>query len=197
MARRDDLIKLLGEVLSHIRQTSDPAQALAPGVQAVAADLARSLDEQHSLDVEARYVLGWLRWHQAEALPDGQRQAAIDTALELLSPAASLIGQLGFPEPLLPALGDLAIRDLIAMVEHARVSRDTALLTEAIVRCGHVLEAAPATQPEFARRMSFLGVALLTRFQQAGDAKDIDNAVAAARRAVEHSAGDRDNDKYR
>ncbi|MFG1815448.1 CHAT domain-containing protein [Kribbella sp. NPDC049174] len=196
MGSRDDLIEQLGEVLSRIRETLDPSPALAPVVVAVAADLARSLDERHSLDVEARYVLGWLTWHQAEALPDWQQQSAIDNALELLSPAASLIGQLGFPEQLLPALGELAMPELTAMVEHARASRDTALLTEAIVRCGHVLEAAPATQPEIARRMSFLGVALLTRFQQTGDTEDIDNAVAAVRRAVELGDGDRNIDMY-
>ena len=196
MGRRDELIQLLGELLSRIQETRDPSQALAPAVLAVAADLADSLDEQHSLDVEARYLLGWLTWHQAEALPDPQRQAAIDNALELLSPAASQIGQLGFPEPLLPALGDLAMPELAAMVQHATANRDTALLTEVIVRCGNVLEVAPATQPEFARRASFLGVALLTRFQQTGDDGDIDNAAAAVRRAVELGADDRQLDMY-
>ena len=190
MGRRDDLIQLLGELLSRIQETRDPSQAMAPAVLAVAADLVDSLDEQQSLDVEARYLLGWLTWHQAEALQDEQQQAAIDNALELLSPAASQIGQLGFPEPLLPALGDLAMPELAAMVQHATANRDTALLTEVIVRCGNVLEVAPATQPEFARRVSFLGVALLTRFQQTGAVEDIDNAAAAVRHAVELGADD-------
>ena len=196
MARRDDLIELLSEFLSRIRQTGDPSQALAPSVVAVAADLARSLDQANAGDIEARYVLGWLRWHQAEALPDAQRQAAIDNALDLLSPAATLIGQLEFPEPLLPALGDLAMPYLTAMIEQAVAGQDTALLSEAIVRCGYVVEAAPAAQPEFARRLSVLGVALLTRFQRTGDPEDIDNALAAVRRAAQLAADDRNIDMY-
>lgn len=196
MGRRDDLTQLLGEFLSRIRESGDPSQAMAPTVVAVAADLARSLDETNGGDVHARYLLGWLSWHQAEVAPARQRQALVDNALELMAPAATMIGQVEFPAPLLPALTDRAMPDLTDMVEHARATQDLALLSDVIVRYDHVLNATPEAHPEFARRLSIFGVALSLLSQWRGEARYMDDALAVSRRAVLLGADDGDIDMY-
>jgi CHAT domain-containing protein len=196
MGRREDLIQLLGEFLARIRESGDPEQALAPSATAVAADLARSMDEESSWDIEARLLLGWLTWYRAEALPAEQRRTALDDALEILGPIATGIGVLEFPEPLLPALADRVVPTLGELLEYARLNRDTRTLSNAIDCLAHVLAATPEGRPEFAYRLSMLGGALLIRYQQAGDREDLDGALTAARRSARLGAGDRDLDAY-
>lgn len=106
MGRRSQLLELLEEVLQQINQSGDPSLALGAGVRALAADLAANLDEAESWDLPARFMLGWLKWYQFEALPEGPNRAAADEALEMLTPAAITIGMWELPEPLLPALAD-------------------------------------------------------------------------------------------
>jgi tetratricopeptide (TPR) repeat protein len=190
IVRRNGLIELLGEFVRRIEESGDPSLAAAPGVQALAADLSRCLDEEHSPDIPARHLLGWLRWYQAAALPSDQRQPMVDAAMDVLSPAAIAIGLLEFPEPLLPALADQAAPRLTALLQHAAASADSRLLTDAVVSWTHLVNATPEGHPHRAERMSILCGGLLTRYQRTHDPADLDSGLAAGRSAVERGAGD-------
>ncbi|KAA9158558.1 CHAT domain-containing protein [Amycolatopsis acidicola] len=196
MTRRDELTELLAGFVGRIRESGDPAQAFAPAVTSLAADLARSMDETAPDNVEAWYVLGWLRWLQAEALTGEERQAAAGNALGLLLPAASLLGRAEFPAPLLPALGDEIMPQLAAMIGQASRAGNTAMLSEAVVIFGHVLAATYEDNPDLPQRLSLFGAALMTRFQLAGDERDLESALSALRDAVRLGARDRGLDTY-
>ncbi|HVV11952.1 CHAT domain-containing tetratricopeptide repeat protein [Amycolatopsis sp.] len=192
MGRREDLIELLGEFLRRIRDSADPSQAFAPSVLAVAADLA----SENPPDAEAWYLLGWLRWHQAEALSGAERQTAAEEALGLFTVAAALIGHLEFPAPLLPALADRAVPELAAALQQARLSGDTELFARALASLDHALAATPEGHPDLPQRLSVFGAALLTRFQQAGAQQDLEVALSVLRQAVRLGSEDRGLDTY-
>ncbi|MFD2415703.1 CHAT domain-containing protein [Amycolatopsis pigmentata] len=196
MGRQDDLIDLLAQFVGRIRESGDHAQAFAPGVTEPASELAASIDETAQGNAEAWYVLGWLRWLQAEALTGEERQAAAENAFELLLPAASLLGTLDFPEPLMPALGDALMPQLAALTERASRAGDTALLSQAIAVFGQVVGTTFNDNPDLPQRLSLFGAALMARFQRAGDARDLESALRALRHAVGLGAGDRLLDTY-
>ncbi|NBH09414.1 hypothetical protein, partial [Amycolatopsis sp. SID8362] len=193
MGRRDDLVVLLGDFVARIRQSGDHSQAFAPSVVAVAADLEKSRREP---DVEAGYVLGWLHWLQAQVLLGADREAALRAAMHLLSPAATMLGEIDFPEPLLPALAEAAQGPLTAALQEAARTGDLGLLDDVISGYRHNIGATPPDDPALARRLSFFGAAHFTRFQLTGDRADADQAVVLARRAVELGTADEDFDKY-
>ena len=51
--------------------------------------------------------------------------------------------------------------------------------------CGAAVTATPPGHPSLAGHLSDLGVALLKRFEQAGDAADLDAAIDTGRQAVD------------
>jgi tetratricopeptide (TPR) repeat protein len=215
MRNREQLLDLLGEFMVRIRDSGDLSLAWEPSVTAVAADLAGRLDETathaceiadlaggqdetatYVYEVNARYLLGWLRWYQAGSLPDGQRQVAINDALELMAPATVGISLLKFPPPLLPALADRAAPYLAELLRQAMASPDASLLADAAGEWTNLVNATPEGHPDLARRLSLLCGTLTTRYERAGDVADLDNAVDAGRRAITLGVSDCDWGMY-
>jgi tetratricopeptide (TPR) repeat protein len=186
----------LGEFLQRIRDAGDASLAWAPGVTAVAAELASSLEEDRAWDVPARHLLGWLKWYQALALPAEQQRSAAEEALDILAPAAIAIGFLEFPHSLLPALADCAAPGLTGLLQHAEAHPDAGLLSDVVDAWTHLVNATPEEHPDRAQRLSILGGGLLIRFQRTGTPQDLEDALAVLRRAVRLGVGDRGAGMY-
>ncbi|MGW3247394.1 CHAT domain-containing protein [Streptomyces sp. NPDC001070] len=193
---RDELLGLLGEFVQRIRATGDPSPAWSPGVIAMADSLAGTLDAEERPDIPARHVLGWLKWYQAEAVPDGRRQALVDEAFDLLAAASIAIGWVEFPEPLLPALADQAALRLPAMLHHAALGPDTRLLSDLVDQWIHVVNATAEGHPKRAQRLAIACGALVSRSQRTDAAADLDQALAAGRRAVQLGADEENLGMY-
>ncbi|KOG06805.1 CHAT domain-containing protein [Streptomyces viridochromogenes] len=201
MGRRDELARLLEQALRWIRDSGDPALALTPGVNALAAELMRTLDGAESegsendgsesdragsTDTEARHALGWLKWYQFQALPQGrQKEAALEEALEQLTPAAITMGLWELPAPLLPALADRAEPSLITVLEYAAAGSDTTLLSYVVDHWVHLVNATPEGHPQRPHRLAVVCGAFWIRFSRTGDRRDLEDALATGRRAVE------------
>ncbi|MFH8569156.1 CHAT domain-containing protein [Streptomyces sp. NPDC017993] len=204
MRRRDELVDLLDEFLQRVRNSRDPSQALMPGINALAAELERSLDASASADTRsldasgttdtpARHALGWLKWYQFQALPEGpQQRAVLEEALEHLTPAAITMGLWELPEPLLPALADRAAPSLITVLEYAAAGSDTTLLSYVVDHWIHLVNATPERHPERPHRLAIICGAFWMRFSRTGDPRDLDDALATGRRAVEIASRRRD-----
>ncbi|AZQ35794.1 CHAT domain-containing protein [Streptomyces cyaneochromogenes] len=196
MRRRDELVGRLAEALRWIGNSGDPSLALTPGLDAMAAEIKRDLDESGTTgtgtgesgitDTEARHALGWLKWYQFQALPQGLRkQAVLEEALEQLTPAAITMGLWELPEPLLSALADRAAPRLLDLLEYASAGSDTTLLSYVVDHWVHLVNATPEGHPERPHRLAIVCGAFWMRFSRTGDPRDLDGALATGRRAVE------------
>ncbi|MGZ2357212.1 CHAT domain-containing protein [Streptomyces sp. 372A] len=190
MARRDELLLILGEFVQWIGETGDTAMAWSPQMTAVAQDLAAELDEAEGWDIPARQALGWLKWYQACAASGEERQRAADEALRVLVPAAMVIGMVPFPEPLLPALADEAATRLPAMIEYALSSPDDDQFVALVDTAVHIANATPSGHPQRAHRLAVVCHALLSRSARNGRFVRLGQALAAARQGVAHSRPD-------
>lgn len=196
MERRDRLLSTVGEVVQRIGETGDPSPAWSPGVLAMADDLARCHGEAASMDIETSHLLGWLRWYQAASAPEERRHALVEDAFRLLAEASIAIGWVEFPEPLLPALVDEAAARLAPMLMEATTRPDTDELADLVGQWIHVVNATPDDHLERARRLSLACAGLVSLVQRTNTASDLDQALAAGRRAVELAGDDRDLGMY-
>ncbi|MFE7272975.1 hypothetical protein [Streptomyces sp. NPDC057623] len=185
MGRRDELAGLLEEALRWIGDSGDPSLALTPGVDALAAELVRTLDGAQGSDTAARHALGWLKWYQFQALPEGRRkEAALEEALEQLTPAAITMGLWELPAPLLPALADRAAPSLISVLEYAVAGSDPTLLSYVVDHWAHLVNATAQGHPERPHRLAVLCGAFWIRFSRTGDPRDLEESLATGRHAV-------------
>jgi len=153
------------------------AEALARGRR-----LARLLRDDDE-DLESRSLLGWLHWYRYQALPAGQDQQDLATAVELFTPCFLAAGG-GLPEPLLPVLASRAASTAVVLLERALGTADPTLLSAAIQLLERILTVTPASDPDRAAMLSNLGAALLTRFERGGVLADLDAAIEVGREAV-------------
>ncbi|MFL4908300.1 CHAT domain-containing protein [Streptomyces sp. MMS24-I2-30] len=190
--RRDECLASLSDVLRRISDSGDPSLALRPAVDALAAELTGLVDESEQWDLDARYLLGWLKWYQFEALPQGQGRAAAVAALDLLTPGAITIGVREFPGPLLPALADRVVARSAALLQHAAAGPDVSLLSDVVDHWIHLVNATPHGHPDRPQRLTILCGGLHTRFARTGNPQDLKDALATGRRAVQIASGHRD-----
>ncbi|MFB7497219.1 CHAT domain-containing protein [Streptomyces sp. NPDC056161] len=190
--RRDECLASLSDVLRRISDSGDPSLALLPAVDALVAELTGLVDESEQWDLDARYLLGWLKWYQFEALPQGQGRAAAVAALDLLTPGAITIGVREFPGPLLPALADRVVARSAALLQHAAAGPDVSLLCDVVDHWIHLVNATPQGHPDRPQRLTILCGGLHTRFVRTGNPQDLKDALTTGRRAVQIASGHRD-----
>ena len=163
-------------------------QDLALVLEAEAAQEARGLTElirDDQADIHSRYLLGWLYWYRYQALPDGQGQSELDSAISMFIPC--LLGDIelqNLPEPLLPILADRIIPTARALYEKAQISADLRLISYAVDIWIRLVTATPGDHARRAERLSELGSTLRIRFERTGAQADLDKAIDMARQAA-------------
>ncbi|MFG2133888.1 CHAT domain-containing protein [Streptomyces sp. NPDC048751] len=136
------------------------------------------------LDLEVGQALGWLHWYRYAALPEGEGDADLDTAIELFTPSF-LNGVDALPAALLPILRDAIVPSADHALLQAMSSAEPAWLSAAVNLWQRILATTPADDPGRAGTLANLGIALQTRYERVGDGADLDEAVRVSRDAVQ------------
>ncbi|WP_371551398.1 CHAT domain-containing protein [Streptomyces sp. NBC_00554] len=178
---REERLAVVLARLQRISGTGDLALAVDPQALAEAQSLRDLLREG---DFEALNALGWLHWFRFQALPDDEDRATVGTLIEMFTPCfVAGVGEL--PEPLVPILADGTAVHATRVLQKALVSTDPALASDAAYLWQRILQATPARNRDWAWRLFFdLGLALRTRFEQAGDQEGLNQAINAFQTAV-------------
>ena len=149
----------------------------------------RTLDEQfaQTLNPHIGHLLGWLRWGRHRALDDAARSdedvgAAVDAFAVCMT-----AGLADLPDDLLPQIADAAAPYAAGLLEFAVASLDPDRANEAVRLWRDIV----IERPEQGEYMTRLGLALRVRFERTGNARDLDQAVAAGSAATTYlSTGD-------
>jgi len=169
-------------------------QDLAPVLEAEAAQEARDLGKllgDGQMDIESSLLLGWLYWYRYQALPEGQDQPELESAISMLT--RCFLGGIEFddlPEPLLPDLADRAESTSAALLAHASSSTDLDLISATVDICARIQSVTPNDHPRRADRLNRLAMAMHIRFERAGEQADLDQAIQAGRDAIACTASD-------
>jgi hypothetical protein len=189
---RDRILDSAQRRLRLFNTTGDPELVRSPKAHEDARAL-HGLIAANGEDVEAAHQLGWLLFHQEQALPwDCERTPdALAAVVRLLVPCL-LAGDTDLPgEPdLARRIGDAAEIVVIPRLERTVVSSDPALLDTVIDQCGHIVEVTPPRHPGLPRRLANLAVALELRFEREATHDDLAAAVDAFRTAVDMTRPD-------
>ncbi|OEJ21651.1 hypothetical protein AS594_39740 [Streptomyces agglomeratus] len=172
--------------LQRIAESRDLSSVLEPEARREAEQLA---DNHGEGDLEARYLLGWFHWYRFCALPTGENQADLRTAVEAFA-LCFAAGIASVPEPLLPLLAEAAAPHAIQMLQHSEVEPDTRLLFATTDLWERIVRAAPADHPDRTRWLSLCGIALQMRFERTGALQDLDTSIEHLREAWAASAAD-------
>ncbi|MET7853509.1 CHAT domain-containing protein [Streptomyces avermitilis] len=184
--------------LSRIQATNNPFLAMAPTVFADAQRLEKRLKDGDG-ELEARYVLGWLRYWRFGCFVNRQQMELAheeyDAALRLLVPC--FIAETGpLPEPLIEAVADAAIDTANRLMDQLPHSTDVALITDAARLWQRIMEHLREDSPNQAVCLSNYGSAMEQLFERTGALTNLDEAIDAARSAIEATPPD-DPDRAR
>lgn len=150
-------------------------------------------------ELDVAVLAGMIQFIRSQELPPGDRVDARLQATEIFTAVYPLESAM-VPEPIRAMCGALAgdppdihhaalHNEAIDMLDAAEVTRDRATLDQAIWLLAAAFLAAPQDDDR-ARHLSVLGTAWLDRFWSTGRPADLDNAVAAHRRALALGVGD-------
>ncbi len=145
-------------------------------------------------DVEVAQAAGWLFWLRFAARGTVDGEAELMVALDLLAPlylsgggagVPDLIGELFDDKPpaepdgvvVLAKLGRAQYRETLENADEVALSRSVDLLRRAVAVAG-------SDHPDYARCLTNLGSALLTRFERAELPADLEEAIELSRAAV-------------
>jgi tetratricopeptide (TPR) repeat protein len=138
-------------------------------------------------------ALGWFHWMRYLVLPSTRDQDDLLAALRYLSRVRADDPD-AVPEPVREFLGQQNLGKVtdraISLVSTYERTEQQHLLEEAITLFRFAVEASPTDDPGRAGRLANLGFALQIKFERMGDAGLLDEAVEAARGAVEASRDD-------
>ncbi|MFB6842116.1 CHAT domain-containing protein [Streptomyces sp. NPDC056361] len=187
---REERLSAVWARLRGIAETGDPSLALETQALMEARQLAEVLDPGIGDEIHMRawYAIGWFHFYRYLALPDGQGDADLDTALTAFTPCF-LVDVRGLPEPLLPHLAQSAVPQSIALLEKA-VSTDPGLLSGAVDLCRRIADAIRTDDPRRGAYLHNLGAALRVRFQRTGVVAHLDDAITVGRAAAEATPTD-------
>ena len=173
-------------------------QDLSPVLEEETLDEARELAltlTNDSGSLPTRYVLGWLHWYRCQALPDGDGQQDLRTAIAMFTPC--FIGGISdLPGPLLPFMADLAGSTAMEMLAMTPRSADQKLLSSTTRLWQRIVTATPVDHPERPGRLSNLGIALAALSEGTGAQSALDAAVEAGQEAVRTAADHSDRGMY-
>jgi CHAT domain len=179
---REQARRAVAALLNQVTTEQDLQVVRRAEALARARRLARLLRDDDE-DLESRSLLGWLHWYRYQALPVGQDQQDLTTAVELFTPCF-LAGAGGLPEPLLPVVASRAASTAVVLLERALGTADQTLLSATIQLLERILSVTPASDPDRAAMLSNLGAALRTRFERGGVLADLDRAIELGEQAV-------------
>jgi hypothetical protein len=189
---RAALLDAITARLGQIGESGDPAPALEPEALSQAAQLFELIREDQA-DLQSRLLLGVLHWCRYQALPAGEDQEDLRTAVRMFIPCftAGVHAEL-LPRPLLPVLADQASSSALRLLGEALSSREPRLIATAVGLHRRLVAATSASHPQRACRLSNLGIALRAQFEATGDPRELDEAVQFMRDALAAASGDRD-----
>ncbi|MER6346478.1 CHAT domain-containing protein, partial [Streptomyces sp. NPDC001532] len=173
----------LAALLARLQRIAEDGDPYGEPERQVADAAARLAEGSYEDDVRVRFELGCLLWRRHGLLPEGERAAALDLAVDVLGPCF-VSGMSGLPAPLLPRLADAAAPRAFDMVRHVQGSDDPRLLSAAVELWQRIVNATPAEHSERPRALSNLGGLLGIRFQRNGTLADLDAAADLYQQAV-------------
>jgi tetratricopeptide (TPR) repeat protein len=184
----DDPIGRVVALLNAVAATRDPALVLTSDARHAAVRLSELLAAQDD-NLEARHVLGWWHWYRYLALPEDEDQEAWDTAAHTLT-KCFVADVSDLPEPLIPVLAHYAADEAEDLLADAIEADDARALATAATLWRRIVAATPPENPHLAAMLANLAVVLQARYRWSADSSDLDEAIAALRRAVALSHGD-------
>src|SRR4051794_22181368 len=119
MAERDRWIEAMQARLEQVSASQDLSLVLEEAALTEARELAGFLLDDAASNLAGSYLLGWLHWYRYQALPEGQDQQDLRSAVAMFS-QCFINGVSGMPEQLLPILADQAAPAAAELLEHIR-----------------------------------------------------------------------------
>jgi tetratricopeptide (TPR) repeat protein len=194
---RQRLLALVRARVQRFDVDHDPAAVLDPEALAELTALLETVPDP-TADIEIASAAGWLHWCRYLVLDPDDDQQDLGEALTLFLPVyrarpdavpAEVRTHFGRVEASVDPIA-VGQRGFILLRE-ALGTRDRGALDAAIDLLGQAVAAIPADDPDRAKLLSNLGIALQQRFEHARDPADLDAAIDLLRQAVAASpAGD-------
>jgi hypothetical protein len=189
--QRDELLTDLRERINRFGADNNPATILSDETRDVADQLQEAVSP--SFDFDVLQALGWFHWARYLALPEGQDQADLSIALQLLelvyytdpdSVPDDVRRHFDRTSPGLTqarALFEAGSQGL----QQALSTRDPAAVDAAADLLGRALDGIPRGHPDWAMCSSNLAAAFGTRFERTGNLADLDRAIDVGEQAVD------------
>ncbi|MFI0155764.1 CHAT domain-containing protein [Streptomyces lydicus] len=182
MQERDELVAAVQARVDRVAATREWYPVLELAAFDEALRLARYV-ASNTADLEAAYALGWLHYCRARARPPEQAERDRDATVHFFTPCF-IAGAPNLPQPLLAALAEQAVPAAMHLLTDALNTKDQAPLTTAVALWRRITRSIPDDHPDHAAYLSFLGIALESRFDRVGELVDLDEAVEMGRAAV-------------
>ena len=194
----DRLLAALRARIRRFAQSEDPSGVLDSAALIEADQLWKAAQpadgDPHSVSVDVLTVLAGLHYARYQALPGGEGQNDLRTALGLFGMLADrapdqvpdqIRDLLAAASPESPSGAEhLTAKGAGAFSEYERTRRPEAL-DAALTAFRDAVAAIPPGHPYLPAMLSNLEIALRTRFNRAGEAADLDAAIGAGQRAVD------------
>jgi protein involved in temperature-dependent protein secretion len=194
--RRQRLLAPVQARLERFGVDQNPATVLDPEAVAELTALLETVPDP-TADIEIAHAAGWLHWYRYLVLDSGSDQQDFADAMAWFVPVYQTRPD-AVPDQVRTYFGRLAVSDdpqaladhAVTLLEETLRAGDGADLDAAIDAGRQAVAASPADHPGQAGRLSNLGAALGTRFEQTGDRADLDAAIDLLRQAVAASPAD-------
>jgi hypothetical protein len=185
---REELLAAVEARLERVATTSDPSSVLDPEALREAEQLLQAGAGQPG-GLQVLDAVGWLYWYRYLALPEGQDQADLETAVRIFAPCF-ISGAGSPPGSLLPLLAQAVVPMATDQLGEISATKDESQISAAVDVWQRIADATPAGHPQQAEYLSHLGKALFTRFERTGRPVDLDAAISARQRAVDATPAD-------
>ncbi len=180
--RRERALAPVKARLLRISNLNDPAPAAEPSALHEARQLTELLEEDDR-DLELRFTLGWLHWYRVQALPEEEKEQALEAAVQALERCFAG-GVDGLPTPLAPLLAHAVAPDGVRLLQRVLESSDPDLADAVPLIWQRITRAVAPDDPDRPAFLSNLCAALHLRAERTGTSNDLDKAVEAGRDAV-------------
>lgn len=181
----------LAQRLEQLTSAGDSAGVLGQDVRALAEAVTQQAgDDTSRWDTETLSLIANYHWLRYASLPEGEDQAALDTAVGLFSQLYERDPEL-VPKMVREAIGhggllnpDLPYREALDAYHEFVDNRDIAALDRSAEAWRRIASALSPDSPGVAPALSNLAQMLRVRYEVTGEVRDLDEAIKVAEQAV-------------